>query len=69
MSIDAQGPSWSTESLTNAKIVSQVRHAFAEPAGHRRTREDTKARQIEHRRIPEEPRGHGRTQHTAGSGP
>ena len=50
-------------------IVSQMCHAFAEPGGHRRTREDTKAREIEYRRTREEPRGHGRTRVAAGSGP
>ena len=28
-------------------------HAFAEPGGHRRTPEDTKAREIEYRRTPD----------------
>ena len=31
--------------------VSQICHAFAEPGGHRRTREDTKAGGIEYRRT------------------
>ena len=52
-----------------APTVSQPCHAFAEPGGYRRTREDARAGEIEYRRTLEEPTGHGRTRHDAGSGP
>jgi hypothetical protein len=44
-------------------------HAFAEPDGYGRTREDTTASDIEYRRKLEEPAGHWRTRRTQGSGP
>jgi hypothetical protein len=55
--------------LTLTRTVSQMCHAFAEPAGHGRTPEDTPACEIEYRRTLAEPAGHWRTRHTQGSGP
>jgi hypothetical protein len=49
--------------------VSQICHALAEPAGHRRTRKATRAGEVEYRRTLEEPAGHGRTRDTQGLGP
>jgi hypothetical protein len=49
--------------------VSQMCHAFEEPGGHRRSQADMTATRIEYRRTPEEPKGHGRTRRTQGSGP
>jgi len=54
---------------SSLRTVSQMCHAFAEPGGHGRTPEDTKATEVEYRRTLEEPAGYGRTRDTAGSGP
>jgi len=54
---------------SSRQTVSQICHAFPESEGHRRTREETRARQVEYRRTRRETGRHQRTRHTAGSGP
>jgi hypothetical protein len=49
--------------------VSRPYHAFPEPAGTRRSPEDSKAAAFEIRRALAEPPGHPRTRNPDGSGP